>query len=122
MSSLTHNYYQKNQWDLERERKAIGRERESKGQIQIDRFFFLFVLDFQREREALRERGSCEEIETELRVTVRENQVRVSGSWPKTGGRRRNGDSRGYGCHRREFEDLVHGCYGPPIDLSPDPV
>ena len=46
---------------------------------------------------------------------VRENQLRESGSWPETGGRRRNGDSSGYVCHQREFEDLGHGCYGPPI-------
>ena len=117
MSSLTHNYYQKNQRDLERERKerkAIGRERERETQIQIDGFF-LFVLDFQREREALWERGSCGEIKTELRVMVRENQLRESGSWPETGGRRRNGDNSGYGCHRREFEDLGNGCSGPPV-------
>jgi hypothetical protein len=74
-----------------------------------------FVLDFWREREALRERGSCEEIETELRVTVRENQERESGSWLEIAGRRRNDDSLGSGCHRREFEDLGHGYSGPPV-------
>ena len=59
------------------------------------------------EKDKLRERGSCGEIETELGVTVRETGERESGSRPKIVGRRRNGDSRGCGCHRRLFEITI---------------
>ncbi len=68
------------------------------------------------EKDKLRERGSCGEIESDLGVTVRENRERESGSRPEIVGRRKNGDSRGCGCHRRDFEDLGHVC--PPVSLS----
>ncbi len=90
MSSLTHNYYQKNQRDLERERKerkAIGRERdrEREREADPDQWFFFVCFGFPARNRRSEKEGVVERKRLSWEVTVRENKERESGYWFELG-------------------------------------